>query len=160
MQIELILILTLAWFSTCEKCRQGTTVLTDEYKKVMDQFDFSGFDKQEALNYIDRHRYENQIRGKRSGLNLVDGKVVRCNDEDEIYRGKAYDCHKFKFCAFFSGPCRYFKTKQIWLKSPFLWIFADKKLLQLQIRAQSALLINRDIQIAHIRNLQIDGSVV
>lgn len=88
MQIELILLLTLAWFSTCEMCRQGTTVLTDESKRVMDQFDFSGFDKQEALNYIDLHRYENQIRGKRSGINLIDKAIVRCHDANKNDRGK------------------------------------------------------------------------
>lgn len=65
MKKEVILALVLMNLTIGER-RQRSTVLTDESKRILEQFDFSNFDKQEGLNYLDRQRYDNQIRGKRS----------------------------------------------------------------------------------------------
>lgn len=60
----MLLFLTAMQFRICLQC-QMPAVLTDESKKVLEDCDFSSFDKEEALNSMDRQRYENQIRGKR-----------------------------------------------------------------------------------------------
>ena len=64
MKLEIVSTLVLVNLVVGQK-RPRSTVLTDESKKILEHFDFSNFDKQEALNYLDRQRYDNQIRGKR-----------------------------------------------------------------------------------------------
>lgn len=71
-------------FNICEGARIGS-VLTDESKRILDIFDFSNFDRQEALGYIERQRFENVIRGKRSKWDL--GEKRNCTDPRESLEG-------------------------------------------------------------------------
>ncbi|KAK6637995.1 hypothetical protein RUM44_008419 [Polyplax serrata] len=80
------LILAFAFFNLTigeNQRRRRSTVLTDESKRILEQFDFSNFDKQEALNYLDRQRYDNQIRGKRSKSKLRRQAIRPCMVEEK-----------------------------------------------------------------------------